>query len=73
MFGARLKALREQAGLTQKQLAAKAGVSQRGIANWELGLRDPAWTNVLKLAEALGVEVGAFVGGPTKPKKGKGK
>ena len=38
-FGARLKELREGAGLSQKALAAKAGVSQRNIANWELGLR----------------------------------
>src|SRR5262245_48935669 len=68
-FGRRLRELREEAGLTQKQLAEKAGLSQRGIANWELGLREPLWSNAVALAAALGVEVGAFLQPPGEPKE----
>jgi transcriptional regulator with XRE-family HTH domain len=73
-FGARLKELREASGLSQKALADKAGLSQRGIANWELGLREPLWSNVVALAEALGVDLAAFLQEPKsipEPKRGR--
>jgi transcriptional regulator with XRE-family HTH domain len=60
VLGARLKELREGVGLTQKELAAKAALSQRAISHWEQGLREPGWSNVLALAEALGVDCLAF-------------
>ena len=59
-FAARLKELREAAGLSQKELAEKSGLSQKGISNWEQGIREPGWLAVLKLAEALGVNCLAF-------------
>lgn len=34
----KLKDLREEAGMTQKQLAEKIGNSQRNISNWESGV-----------------------------------
>jgi transcriptional regulator with XRE-family HTH domain len=68
-FGPILKRMREAAGLSQQQLADRAGMNLWGVAKLEQGKRDPAWLTVLDLAEALGVEVGAFV--PEKPKKGK--
>src|SRR5262245_8066292 len=51
-FGLRLKELREAAGLSQKELAEKAGLTQRAVSHWEQGLRDPAWSSVVALAEA---------------------
>jgi transcriptional regulator with XRE-family HTH domain len=63
-FAGRLKELREQAGLTQRTLADKASVHVDAIARWEAGRREPLWGNVLALAAALGVEVGAFAVAP---------
>jgi transcriptional regulator with XRE-family HTH domain len=60
-FGARLKALREAAGLSQPQLAERAGCNKFTVAKMEQGRQEPAWPLVLALAGALGVEVGAFV------------
>jgi len=60
-FGARLRELRVAAGLTQQQLADKAGVSQRGLAQWETGRRkEPGWNQIQALADALGVSCEAF-------------
>lgn len=50
----RLKAAREDAGLTQPELAAKAHVSQGTIGNIETGLRKRP-RELLSIAQALGV------------------
>ena len=39
-LSARLRQLRERAGLTQEQLAAKSGVNQRTISNMERESQD---------------------------------
>ncbi len=36
--GALIRALREEAGLTQLQLAEKMGVSDRAVSKWECGV-----------------------------------
>ena len=54
-FTLRLKALRDEAGYTQAQLAEKAGLSPQAIASLEQGTRGPTWETVLRLALALGV------------------
>jgi transcriptional regulator with XRE-family HTH domain len=59
-FAPRLKELREQAGLSQKGLADRAGLALSAIGHLEQGLRKPTWETVLALAEALGVTCEAF-------------
>ena len=59
-FGARLKLLREAAGLTVYALAKRAGLAQINIHRIESGERDPAWATAVKLADALGVTLSAF-------------
>ena len=59
-FGKRLKELREQAGLTQPQLAERAKLSKAGIANLEQGRTSPVWATVQALCSALGVSTEAF-------------
>jgi transcriptional regulator with XRE-family HTH domain len=59
-FAARLRELREAAGLTQAQLAERAGMHLHGLTKLEQGDREPAWATVIALAEALGVSCDGF-------------
>ena len=59
-FGARVRELREAAGLSQQALADLAGMHRQGVHKLEAGEREPAWGSVLALAKALGVSVAAF-------------
>jgi transcriptional regulator with XRE-family HTH domain len=60
LFKDRLRELREKAGLTQEQLAAKAGVPIGSLRNHEQGQRQPSWSAVVKLSRALGVSTDVF-------------
>ena len=54
VFKDRLKEKRLEAGLTQVELAGKAGVTTRTIQNYELGHRKPANMEVIqRIADAL--------------------
>jgi len=59
-FGERLQSLRARAGLTQMQLADKAGVPLTTLRNWEHDRREPMASALFKLARALGVDCTAF-------------
>jgi transcriptional regulator with XRE-family HTH domain len=52
----RLRAIRERKALSQRELAAKAGVSPVTVARIETGQDEPYPSTVRKLAAALGVE-----------------
>lgn len=55
-FGERLRRLREAAGLTQEQLAEKAGLSVQGIASLESGRSRRPYPHTLRaLGDALGL------------------
>lgn len=60
-FGKRLKELREAAGLTQQELADRAGMHKFGVAKVEQGHRGVSWEKALDLARALGVSILLFV------------
>lgn len=54
----RLQTYRQKRGLSQAQLAAKAGISKRTLQDFEQGRRDlnlAAAITVYKLADALGL------------------
>lgn len=56
-FGDRVKQFRKESGLTQQQLASYIGVSASSVGNWEnRPLEVPKGDNLLKLAEAFGVD-----------------
>jgi transcriptional regulator with XRE-family HTH domain len=60
LFGDRLRELRELKGLSQQELADKAGLTRAGVAQFETGRRRPMWESVLALGKALGVSCQAF-------------
>ena len=62
-IGERIRAARKRAGLNQANLAARVGVSQPAVANWETGLHDPRRVVLIKIADALGVSADWLGGG----------
>ena len=58
MIGDEVRRRREELGLTGAQLAARAGMAPSAVSQIETGKRIPSSASVIKLAEALGVEVG---------------
>ena len=56
-----LAVLRADAGMTQKELAERVGVSQSQIADWERGRNLPSVQSCVRLARALGVDPGMIV------------
>ncbi|TAH59679.1 MAG: XRE family transcriptional regulator, partial [Gottschalkiaceae bacterium] len=57
-FGEKLRDLRQENGLTQAELAEKAGISLRTISYYESGTTYPKNRNIYKtLADILGVDV----------------
>lgn len=56
-FSKTLYDLRTKKGLSQKQLADLAGVSQTAIYHWEKGVRTPKIEQLDKLSNALGVHL----------------
>ena len=62
-FAARLKKLREQAKLTQEQLAEKSGLDVGTVRQLEQGTRtNPLWQTICGLARGLEKDVIVFVG-----------
>jgi transcriptional regulator with XRE-family HTH domain len=53
----RLQTLRKQRGLSQAELAAKAGISRGYLARLETARQDPTLTTLERLAHALHVKV----------------
>ena len=71
-FGERLVAAREEAGLSQRELADKLGITQRALSWWE---REPVALKpeqVAQLATVLGVSTDFLLGVPTAKKRGTG-
>lgn len=66
MFGMQIKKLREQNGMTQKELARKVGVSEKAVINWgldwELDCSNPTARNMLALADIFSVSMDALYG-----------
>lgn len=57
LTGNKLKAIRAMKGLTQMELAARAGVSPVSIATFESGRSDIKASTIVKLCDALGITI----------------
>jgi len=56
-FGERLASARRQAGLTQRELAARAGVTLNSVWRYETGRRPEDYDVLARLGETVGVDV----------------
>lgn len=61
-FKERLKELRSEKNLTQKQLSKKLNVSEDCVYNWENGRSEPSITDLINLATILDVTIDYLVG-----------
>ena len=56
-FGRRVRDLRRRLGLTQQELAHRAGMHWTYLSGIERGRRNPALVNISRLADALDVSL----------------
>jgi len=56
-FGRRLRELRKERGLSQEELAFRAGLHRTYVSSAERGERNVALINIERLANALGVDI----------------
>lgn len=59
-----LKKLREERGLTKRELCEKTGISERAYLTYEFGEREPKISVVQKLADFYGVTTDYLLGRP---------
>lgn len=59
-IGYKIKEIRLQQGLTQRQLGEKCGILEPNIRKYELGKANPKFETLQKIATALGVPVSIF-------------
>ena len=62
IFAVRLKAVRERRGMSQAELAKKAGLQPTAVSHFETGTRSPSFDNLRKLTDALNVSTDYLMG-----------
>ena len=62
MIQERIKALRLKAKLTQKQIAEKLNISQKGYSYWENGQREPNNDKIQQLSKIFNVSTDYLLG-----------
>lgn len=66
-IGHRIRKVRLEQGIKQKDLARRIGISQGALTNFELGRRKISLEWLLKIAKALDVPMSYFVGAMEPP------
>ena len=61
-FSEKLSGLRQQAGLTQAELAKKLAISKSAVSMYECGKREPELDLLERIADVFGVSVSALLG-----------
>lgn len=74
-IGARITALRKEARMSRKDLAAQIHITHQQLHKYETGVNRISASRLIKLCEALGVAAGSFLSGiaeekPEAPVKG---
>jgi transcriptional regulator with XRE-family HTH domain len=60
-FSDRIRKIREERGLSQSELAEKAGLQTSAISHFETGRRAPSFDNLKRLADALSTPIDALL------------
>lgn len=60
--GPLLREARKRAGLSQRELAVRAGTSQSAVARYEQGASEPTFERLSQLIEACGLEIFVTIG-----------
>jgi transcriptional regulator with XRE-family HTH domain len=60
-LGRAVRAIREERDISQVQLSNDTGFTQSWISQVEHGRRNASWSNIVRLAEGLGVKVSELV------------
>lgn len=66
-FKDRLRKIREDKGLSQAQLAEKAGLQPSAVSHFEAGRRSPSFDNLRALSDALEVTTDHLLGREKQP------
>lgn len=61
-FPQRLRKLREERGMLQRELADKLNVSRVAVTQYEQGKRFPEWDTLRKIADIFGVSIDYLLG-----------
>jgi transcriptional regulator with XRE-family HTH domain len=61
-LGLAIKAIREEQRLGREKVAARAGLSDRWLADVEAGRSNPTWGNLRRIAAGLGVPLPELMG-----------
>lgn len=69
MRGARIAALRRQAGMSQAELARQLGVSPSAVGMYEQGRREPSSDVLVQLGKIFGVSVDYILTGTPSPQE----
>lgn len=64
-LGEKIKACRQQAGMSQEKVAELVGISRQAVTKWETNQSAPSTENLFKLAEIFGTTVDLLL--PEKP------
>lgn len=68
VIGERIKSLRKEKGLLQRELAKNLGMTQQTISLYESGHREPDWKTLNKIAEYFNVSVDFLLGNTDEPR-----
>lgn len=62
MIAERIRALREQAGMTQSDLARRLSITRSSVNAWEMGISAPSTQYLIRLAEIFQVSTDYLLG-----------
>lgn len=69
-IGRKIRLLREQAGLTQEDVAEAMEVSRQAVSKWEANLSRPSSENLIRLARLFKVDLTDIIGAPEEEEAG---